>query len=173
MNKNRFDNYIGDPKLFYKWNLNTLILKMVYPQVFSKFVLKFKDDIKVAKHHLKNIGKNSAIRVIEDFPIKEFNIKILIRKLTYRHWGTKCKILGKIKDGELRIIIKKCPLCEGLEPLEVEGLHYCTSTAGFLEGAIEVLQKKYDNLNQSKFTFDTIESVGSNDPRCIHLCKIE
>ncbi|MHA1268154.1 MAG: hypothetical protein ACTSPY_00080 [Candidatus Helarchaeota archaeon] len=164
----------GDPKTFYKWRLNSLILKMVYPQILSNFVVKFgSSDLNSTKQALRNIGINTAKRVLKEFPIEEYNPKILIRKLTYRHWGTKSKIIGKIKDGEMRIVIKKCALCENLSPLEIEGLHYCISFAGFLEGAFEVLQKKFPKMTRKKFTFDTIASRGSSAPKCVHICKIE
>ncbi|MHA1310806.1 MAG: hypothetical protein ACTSQO_07720 [Candidatus Helarchaeota archaeon] len=163
----------GDPKMFYKWKLNSLILRMVYPQIVSNFVIKYNNDISKINKALLDIGKNSARRVISEFPIKEFNTKILIRKITWRHWGTKSIVKGNIKDGELKIIVKKCPLCMGLAPLEIEGLHYCVSFAGFLQGAFEVLQKKYKKLIQNKMTFETIESKGSNDLNCVHLCRIE
>jgi len=35
----------GDPKMFYKWKLNSLILRMVYPQIVSNFVIKYNNDI--------------------------------------------------------------------------------------------------------------------------------
>ncbi|MBD3230377.1 MAG: hypothetical protein GF329_19515 [Candidatus Lokiarchaeota archaeon] len=163
----------GDPETFIKWKLNSLILRMVYPQVLSNFVIKFRDDISKAKEYVKDVGSRTAKRVLEEFPIKEFRPKILIRKLTYWHWGTKSKVKGKVKNGELDIIIDKCPLCHGLAPLEIEGLHYCTAFSGFLEGAFTVLQEKYDKMPQSTFTFETVESRGSNDPVCIHRCIIE
>jgi len=162
----------GDPETFYKWKLNSLILRMVYPQVLSNFYGKTKD-VEKTRALVKDIGKRSALRVLDRFPIKEFDIKILIRKLTYKHWGAKSVIKGNVKDGVLRIIIDKCPICQGLEPLEIKGLHYCIPTSGFLEGAFQILQQKYDKLSQMKFTFDTIESKGSNDKKCVHICKIQ
>ncbi|MHA1231638.1 MAG: hypothetical protein ACTSRP_19520 [Candidatus Helarchaeota archaeon] len=176
--KINFDKYplvknSGDPNIFYKWKLNSLILKMVYPQILSKLVIKYDNDIDKAKEAVKAIGYRAARRIIKEYPIKEYNPKILIRKLTYRHWGTKSVVKGKTKDGELRIIVKKCPLCEGLIPLDIEGLHYCISFSGFLEGAFKTIQELYDKFPRNNFVFDTIESKGSNNPICIHLCRIE
>jgi hypothetical protein len=163
----------GDKEKFHRWRLNSLILQMVYPQVLSNLVIKYQNDIGFAKAHLKDIRRNTGTNVMNEFPIKEFNPKILIRKLTYWHWGTKSQVKGKVKNGELRIIVKKCPLCFGLAPLEVEDIHYCIPFSGFLEGAFKVLQAKYPKMPQSTFIFDTIESRGSSDPLCIHYCKIE
>ena len=159
----------GDARKFFKMNLTTIFLRMVYPGVLLTFLTEF--DFETAKKHVWDLGYRVSKYVFKYFIPKSKKFEKILEEIGKNIWGTKFKVAFDKRKEVYRITPQSCPLCEDLPPLEVEGLHNCFPLEGFLIGYFELL-KEHNIFNYYKFFAKVLQSKGTGADNCIYEVKI-
>ena len=162
----------GDPAEFMKWNINSMLVGLIYPTLLARLVREYGGE--KTKIRLNKIGKRISELVVDKYEHKHNSFSKIMKDFLNKFMGLKCKIATVSKGKEYMLTTKYCHLCDAIEE-EIEGLdniHYCETYTGVIEGFYNLMPESYPELPIKKIKVTTVESRGSGAKKCKYRLEV-
>ena len=162
----------GLPEDFLKIKVSTILIKMVYPAILGIFLQDSKS-VEETQKRLSSIGYRTAEVMGEFYTPAGKKVKDLVFNISKDLWGIKPRIIYDKKEKLYRIQTRHCPLCKGLPPMEIEGIHYCYPVPSYIEATLNTLASHRADLPFKRVKCQPSLSMGSGANMCEYIVQVE